>query len=95
MINPFYTIELDINDYNLLALNDFMRLFIIQITSQILYYVTRGNVELFSAIFIEATTYILLGVLAYWLLFNNLVIFKNKKDVKDESYYQHVYSKTI
>jgi len=95
MINPFYTIELDMNDYNLLALNDFMRLFIIQFTAQVLYCVTRGNVELFSLIFIETTTYLLVGVLAYWLVFNNLVIFKNNKDIKDSSYYQHVYSETM
>ena len=56
MISSLYTIEIDIGDYNLLALNDFMRLFIIQLTSQVLFYVTRGNTELFSTIFIVVGT---------------------------------------
>jgi len=90
MINPL-KVQLDISDYNLLAFNDFMRLFIIQLTSQILFTINHNSSELFSSIFIESTLFILLGVLVYWLVFNHLVVFTNKKEVKQEDYYQSIY----
>ena len=65
-------IKLDISEYNLVALNDFMRLFIIQLISQVLFSLNH-NTELFSSVFIETTLYILVGVVAYWLLFNNFI----------------------
>ena len=80
MIESLYSVNLDISDYNLLILNDFMRLFIIQLTAQILFYLSRNNIELFSQVFIETTLFILSGVLVYWLVFNQLVTFQNKSN---------------
>ena len=90
MINPL-KLHLDISDYNLLVLNDFMRLFIIQLTSQVLFKLSHDSTELFSQIFIESTLFILLGVLVYWLVFNHLLVFTNKETIKQDDYYQSVY----
>jgi hypothetical protein len=89
-MNPL-TIKLDISDYNILVLNDFMRLFIIQLVSQVLFKLNNNSVELFSKIFIETTLFILLGVLVYWLIFNYIVVFTNKDKKSIDNYYQSNY----
>ena len=95
MIKSMFTMNLDMNDYNLLALNDIMRMFIIQLVVQVLFFLRNDKVELFSTVFLENTLFILLGVLIYWIVFNNVVVFTNKES-KDAStlndYYQNVYS---
>ena len=87
--------NLDMNDYNLLALNDIMRMFIIQLVVQVLFFLRNDKVELFSTVFLENTLFILLGVLIYWMVFNNMLVVTNKES-KDAStlndYYQNVYS---
>ena len=95
MIESMFTINLDISDYDLLVINDLMRMFIIQLVVQVLYFLRHDKVELFSTVFLESTLFILLGVIIYWLLFNNILIFTNdenkyKNDVSN--YYQNVYS---
>ena len=89
-MNPL-TIKLDISDYNILVLNDCMRLFIIQLVSQVLFKLNNNSVELFSKIFIETTLFILLGVLVYWLIFNYIVVFTNKDKNSIDNYYQSNY----
>ena len=61
--------KLDINDYSLLALNDMVRMAIIQIVVQILFFLRHDNVELFSAVFLENTLFIVMGVFIYWIIF--------------------------
>ena len=95
MIESMFTINLDVSEYDLLVINDLMRMFIIQLVVQVLYFLRHDKVELFSNVFLESTLFILLGVIIYWLLFNNLLIFTNdeNKDKNDVSnYYQNVYS---
>tara|TARA_Y100000389_G_C17131079_1_gene350244 strand:- start:150 stop:479 length:330 start_codon:yes stop_codon:yes gene_type:complete len=94
-----FNIKLDINNYNLLVLNDLARMFIIQITVQVLYYLRHDDIDLFSSVFLENTLFILLGIFIYWLIFNNIVIFTNddteynKNSNKDlDTYYQNIYS---
>lgn len=91
MLDSMYTIHLDISDYNLMAINDFMRFFIIQLTPQLMFSITRSNFDLFNPIFIETTVYILLGVLLYWLVFNYFVVFTNKENADQNDYYQKIY----
>jgi hypothetical protein len=90
-----FTINLDVSEYDLLVINDLMRMFIIQLVVQVLYFLRHDKVELFSTVFLESTLFILLGIIIYWLLFNNILIFTNDKN-KDKSdlgnYYQNVYS---
>lgn len=95
MIDALYKFHVDISDYNLIILNDFMRFFIIQLTPQILFYMTRTNFDLLNPIFIETTTYILIGVLLYWLVFNYIIVFTNKEEVDDKDYYQTKFTKHI
>ena len=95
MVKSMFSMHLDMDDYNLVALNDIMRMFIIQLVVQVLFFLRNDKVELFSTVFLENTLFILLGVLIYWIVFNNVVVFTNKES-KDAStlndYYQNVYS---
>jgi hypothetical protein len=95
MIDSLYKIQLDISDYNLIALNDFMRLLIIQLTPQVLFYLTENNFEFFNPIIIKTIIYLLLGVLLYWLIFNQLIVFTNKDNIDKDDYFQTNYSKDI
>jgi len=90
-----FTINLDIDNYNLLVINDLIRMFIIQLVVQVLFFLRHDKVELFSKVFIENTLFILLGIFIYWLLFNNILTFTNKETDTDtdlNTYYQSIYS---
>jgi hypothetical protein len=95
MINPMYIFTIDVDDYQLIAINDLLRMFIIQLVSQILFSLRHDTGEFMSVIFIENTLFILLGLLVYWLVFNNIILFTNK-NIDDSSistqYYQNLYS---
>ena len=93
-LKSMLTIELDIDDYNILALNDIVRMSVIQFVVQILFFLRNDKVELFSMVFIENTLFILLGVFVYWMIFNNIIIFTNKstKDKDPDKFYQNIYS---
>jgi hypothetical protein len=98
MINPMYVFTIDVDDYQLLAINDLLRMFIIQLIPQILFSLRHDTVEFLSVIFIENTLFILLGLLVYWLVFNNIILFTNKKvDEQGIStpFYQNIYSQAI
>ena len=90
MDKPFFQIELDISNYNLIALNDTMRMLVIQIFVQILFVLRNPEVDLLSNIFIENTLFIILGTLSYWLIFNHIILFKNNKI--GEHYFQKIYT---
>ena len=92
-MKTMFEIELDTSQYNLVALNDTLRMLVIQVVVQILFVLRNPEVELLSNIFIENTLFILLGVMVYWLVFNHLIHFK-MKDSKNEvkNHYQSIYS---
>ena len=96
-MDSMFTINLDTDDYNLLVINDLVRMFIIQLVVQILFFLRHDKVELFSTVFIENTLFILLGIFIYWLLFNNMFTFTNEGKDKDKddhdlsNYYQNIY----
>ena len=89
MFEPYFSVMIDINDYQLVVLNDFIRFFLIQLIPQSLFTLTRSNYELFSSIFIETTSYIMISILFYWFVFNKIIIFKNKKNHSIYDYYQN------
>ncbi len=97
-MKTMFEIELDTSQYNLVALNDTLRMLVIQVVVQILFVLRNPEVELLSNIFIENTLFILLGVMVYWLVFNHIIHFKTKgsktKDSKHEikNHYQYIYS---
>ncbi len=94
-LQSMFTIKLDIDDYNLVALNDILRMFVIQFIVQVLFFLRNDKVELFSNIFLENTLFILIGVFIYWIVFNNIIIFTNKDEEDDKNltnYFQNIYS---
>ena len=91
MDKPIFEFNLDLSDYNILALNDTIRMLVIQVVVQILFVLRNPEVDLLSNIFIENTLFIILGVMVYWLLFNHVIVFKNKDKIKNSDYYQDVY----
>ena len=93
METSMFEIEIDTSKYNLVALNDTLRMLVIQVVVQVLFVLRNPEVELLSNIFIENTLFILLGVMVYWLVFNHIIHFKIK-DSKNEikNHYQSVYS---
>ena len=95
MVKSMFSIQLDMDDYNLVALNDIMRMFIIQLVVQVLFVLRNDKVELFSTVFLENTLFIMLGVLIYWIVFNNVIVFTNKEGQDTTTlndYYQNIYS---
>ena len=91
MDKPLFEIDVDISDYNLMALNDTVRMLLIQVVVQVLFVLRNPQVELLSSIFIENTLFIILGIMVYWLIFNHVIIFKNKNNT--DIFYQKIYTK--
>lgn len=92
-MQSIFNIELDTSEYNILAVNDTIRMLVIQVVVQILFTLRNPSVEFLSLTFVENTLFILLGVIIYWLVFNHLVHIKPVKGDKDtlNNYYQSVY----
>ena len=69
-------------------------MFVLQMVVQFLIYLRHDSIELFSQTFIENTLFILLGLLVYWMIFNNLIVVSNKPDesIQLSNYYQSSYS---
>jgi len=93
MDKAIFEFNLDLSDYNILALNDTIRMLVIQVVVQVLFVLRNPEVDLLSNIFIENTLFIILGVMVYWLLFNHVIVFKNKDKVNNLDYYQDVYTR--
>ena len=91
MIDTMFNIHLDIDDYDILVINDLMRMVIIQLVVQVLFFLRHDKLELFSMVFIEQTLFILLGIVVYWIIFNNVIVFTNKDEPKLSDYYQNSY----
>ena len=86
-------IEIDTSQYNLVALNDTLRMLVIQVVVQVLFVLRNPGVELLSNIFIENTLFILLGIILYWLVFNHIIHFKGKDEPNNlGNHYQTVYT---
>ena len=92
-MKTMFEVILDTSQYNLVALNDTLRMLVIQVVVQILFVLRNPEVELLSNIFIENTLFILLGVMVYWLVFNHVIHFKTKVSKhKIKNHYQSIYS---
>jgi len=88
-----FELEIDTSQYNLVAINDTLRMLVIQVVVQVLFVLRNPEVELLSNIFIENTLFILLGVMVYWLVFNHIIHFKIKDSNNQlKNYYQSIYS---
>ena len=76
MFKSIVEIELDTSEYNLIALNDVLRMLVIQVVVQILFVMKNTDVELCSQVFIENTLFILAGTMVYWLVFKHNGLFQ-------------------
>jgi hypothetical protein len=84
-------LNFDISDNELYMINDILRLFIIQLITQILFYMRHDNIELFSTIFLENVLFLLIGVFVYWMVFDKFVFITNKNN--EDKKYQKIYTK--
>lgn len=80
-MKSFFNLDLDVDNYEMIIINDFFRMFTIQFISQFAYSFFN-NVEFLSSSFLENTSYILVSILFYWLVFNRVISF-NTKDSKN------------
>ncbi len=87
-MDSIYKISVDTNNYNIIIINDFLRMFTIQIFSQFMYSF-MNNVEFLSSSFIENTSYILMSILVYWLVFNKIFYINNNNNNDYDSNLPH------
>ncbi len=75
-MEALYTIKLPNSDY-IQFIEDIVRMLVIQITIQFLYFInSNGEVAFFAFDFILLSIYIVLGVCVYWLIIKKLIVFK-------------------
>jgi hypothetical protein len=91
MFKSIVEIELDTSEYNLTALNDILRMLVIQLVVQILFVMKNSDVELCSQVFIENTLFILAGTMIYWLVFKHIINFTVKGNSDKHIHYQEIY----
>lgn len=93
-MNDKFVLNLDVSDYELVAINDLIRMFTLQMVVQILFYLRNEKLELFSLAFLENTLFILLGLIVYWFVVNKLAVVTNKKDnsTPETNYFQNNYA---
>ena len=76
-MSSLFLFDLDINKEYVPAINDMIRMGVIQIVAQLLFYFTNSSQNpFFSLIFLQTLSYILIGILVYWLVIRRIVIFK-------------------
>lgn len=74
-MSSLYTIQIPNKEY-IGLLDDIVRMVIIQITIQFLYYINNKNNEGFLTMdFMLLLLYIIMGVCLYWLIFKKTVTF--------------------
>tara|TARA_B100001121_G_C18588380_1_gene573352 strand:+ start:374 stop:652 length:279 start_codon:yes stop_codon:yes gene_type:complete len=91
MFKSIIEIELDTSEYNLTALNDVLRMLVIQLVVQILFVMKNNEIELCSQVFIENTLFILAGTMVYWLVFKHIINFTVKENDDKHIHYQEIY----
>ena len=75
MMEALYVFKLPNPEYvNLIE--DIIRMVIIQITIQFLYYINNTEARFFTVDFVLLVLYIILGVCVYWLVFKKLILLK-------------------
>ena len=74
MSSSIYKFDLDIDKEYIPAINDMIRMFIIQLVVNIMFYVSNPKENaLLNETFLETLLYILLGVMTYWLIIKKLI----------------------
>ena len=91
MNNNKYNIFLNINQKYIPMINDMLRMFTIQLVTQLLISLTNPSIKLFNAVFIKTTFFILSGVMVYWAVIKELFTIKTYSNDNDLDY-AYVYS---
>jgi len=74
MSPSIYNFDLDIDKEYVPAINDMIRMFIIQLVVNIMFYVSNPKENaLLNETFLETLLYILLGVMTYWLIIKKVI----------------------
>ena len=74
-MNSLYEINLDIDKEYIPMINDIVRMSIIQVVAQLLFYIGNPHTTLLNAVFIKTLIFIIIGIITYWLLIRKLIIF--------------------
>lgn len=69
--------DLNIDKEYIPVINDVIRMMAIQIVAQVLFVMSSKTKEkFFNEVFIQTLFFIIIGVLAYWLIVRKLIIFQ-------------------
>jgi hypothetical protein len=69
--------DLNIDKEYIPVINDVLRMMAIQIVAQILFVMSSKTKEkFFNEVFVQTLFFIVIGVLAYWLIIRKLIVFQ-------------------
>jgi len=75
-MSSLYKINLDIDKEYIPMINDLVRMGIIQIVAQTLFYmISPDKISLISEAFLKTLIFICIGIAVYWLLVRKIIIF--------------------
>ena len=75
-MSSLYKINLDIDKEYIPMINDLVRMGIIQIVAQTLFYmISPDKISLISGAFLKTLVFICIGIAVYWLLVRKIIIF--------------------
>ena len=75
-MSSLYKINLDIDKEYIPMINDLVRMGIIQIVAQTLFYmISPDKISLISGAFLKTLIFICIGIVVYWLLVRKIIIF--------------------
>ena len=75
-MSSLYKINLDIDKEYIPMINDLVRMGIIQIVAQTLFYmISPDKISLISGAFLKTLIFICIGIAVYWLLVRKIIIF--------------------
>lgn len=75
-MESLYKINLDVDKEYIPMINDIVRMAIIQLVAQTLFYmISPDKISLLSGAFIKTLIFICIGIVVYWLLVRKIIIF--------------------
>ena len=93
MDSNLYIFNLKIDQKYIPMIYDIIRMFTIQIITQLFVSISNPSIKLFNTIFLSTTLFILLGVGFYWVVIKNAIFIKSvyANDNLDRDY-SYIYS---
>lgn len=79
-MSPLFEWAIDLDPSYFPMLNDMMRMGVIQLVVQFLFFVVNpAENPFFSTMFLQTIGFVIIGVLVYWLLVRNLVMLRSSQ----------------